>query len=49
MGAAFGPVTILALYWRRFNFWDALAAITAGTATVIVWQFNSGGLGTCST
>ena len=25
MGAAFGPVTILALYWRRFNVWGALA------------------------
>ena len=43
MGAAFGPVTILALYWRRFNFWGALAAITAGTTTVSIWQFNSGG------
>ncbi len=29
MGAAFGPVTILALYWRRFNFWGALASIVA--------------------
>ena len=24
MGAAFGPVTILALYWRRFNLWGAI-------------------------
>ena len=32
MGAAFGPVTILALYWRRFNFWGAAASIVAGTA-----------------
>ena len=43
MGAAFGPATILALYWRRFNLWGALAAIVAGTVTVSVWQFNSGG------
>ena len=43
MGAAFGPVTILALYWRRFNFWGALAAIGAGTVTVSIWQFSSGG------
>ena len=43
MGAAFGPVTILALYWRRFNFWGALAAIAAGTVTVSIWQFSSGG------
>ncbi len=43
MGAAFGPVTILALYWRRFNFWGALTAIAAGTVTVSIWQFSSGG------
>ena len=43
MGAAFGPVTILALYWRRFNFQGALASIVAGAATVSVWQVSSGG------
>ena len=26
MGAAFGPITILALYWRRFNYWGAIAS-----------------------
>ncbi len=36
MGAAFGPVTILALYWRRFNFWGAMASIVAGAATVTI-------------
>ena len=43
MGAAFGPVTILALYWRRFNFWGALASIIVGAAAVSVWQFSSEG------
>ena len=43
MGASFGPVTILALYWRRFNFQGALASILAGAATVSVFQFTSGG------
>ena len=43
MGAAFGPTIILALYWRRFNFWGAVASTLAGAATVSVWQFNSGG------
>ena len=43
MGAAFGPATILALYWSRFNFWGALASILAGAATVTLWQFMSGG------
>ena len=36
MGAAFGPVTILALYWRRFNFWGAMASIIVGAATVTI-------------
>ena len=43
MGAAFGPALVLALYWRRFNFWGALASIIAGAATVSTWQFSSGG------
>ena len=43
MGAAFGLVTVLALYWRRFNFQGAVASIVAGTVTVSIWQFNSGG------
>ncbi len=45
MGAAFGPVTILALYWRRFNFWGALASVISGTATATVWGYFSGGPG----
>ena len=45
MGAAFGPVTILALYWRRFNFWGALASIIVGAVTVSVWQLSSDGPG----
>ena len=43
MGAAFGPALVLALYWRRFNFWGALASIIAGAAIVSIWQFSSGG------
>ena len=43
MGAAFGPVTILALFWRRFNFWGAAASILAGTAVASVWGFLDGG------
>ena len=37
MGAAFGPVTVLALYWRRFNLAGAYAGIIAGTAASTVW------------
>lgn len=43
MGAAFGPATILALYWRRFNFWGALASIVVGTAVSSLWIPLSGG------
>ncbi|MCE2457263.1 MAG: hypothetical protein J4G14_05550, partial [Dehalococcoidia bacterium] len=32
MGATFGPVVILALYWRRFNVWGALTAVAAGAS-----------------
>ena len=45
MGAAFGPVTILALYWRRFNFWGALASISTGTVVSTIWGYYSGGPG----
>ncbi|MBQ4627906.1 MAG: sodium:proline symporter, partial [Clostridia bacterium] len=36
-GAAFGPVLILALFWRRLNFQGALAGIIAGAAVDILW------------
>ncbi len=39
MGAAFGPATLLALYWRRFNFWGALTSITVGTAVATLWWY----------
>ncbi|MDE2842705.1 MAG: sodium/proline symporter [Chloroflexota bacterium] len=37
MGAAFGPALILALYWRRFNRWGALAAVATGTIVSTWW------------
>ena len=43
MGAAFGPVTILALFWRRFNFQGALASILVGTVVASIWAFSDGG------
>ncbi|MGP7817427.1 sodium/proline symporter PutP [Niallia sp. 01092] len=36
-GAAFGPVILLSLYWRRMNQWGALAGIIGGAVTVIIW------------
>ena len=43
MGAAFGPVTILALYWRRFKVWGALASIVSGTVIASIWGILTGG------
>ena len=36
-GAAFGPVIMLSLFWRRFNFAGAVAGIVAGAAVDILW------------
>ncbi|MDD3214132.1 MAG: sodium/proline symporter, partial [Eubacteriales bacterium] len=38
-GAAFGPVVLLALFWRRSNQWGALSGMLGGTAMVFVWKF----------
>lgn len=37
-GAAFGPVVLLSLYWKRMTKWSALAGMLAGTLTVILWE-----------
>jgi sodium/proline symporter len=37
LGAALGPTSILALYWRRTTRAGVLAGILTGTATTIVW------------
>lgn len=36
-GAAFGPVIILSLFWKRFTYKGAIAGIIGGGSTVIVW------------
>lgn len=38
-GAAFGPLIILSLYWKRMNVAGALAGIVVGAATVLVWIY----------
>jgi sodium/proline symporter len=43
-GAAFGPVLVLSLYWRRMNWAGALAGVIVGGVTVVVWKQLSGGL-----
>ncbi len=36
-GAAFGPVVILSLFWKRFNYPGAVAGIVVGAVVDIVW------------
>ncbi|NPC94566.1 sodium/proline symporter PutP [Bacillus sp. WMMC1349] len=37
-GAAFGPVVLLSLYWKRMTKWGALAGMLSGALTVIAWE-----------
>lgn len=36
-GAAFGPVIILSLFWRRFTYKGAVAGVLGGALTDVVW------------
>ena len=36
-GAAFGPVILLSLFWKRFNFTGAIVGIVIGAAVDILW------------
>ncbi len=38
-GAAFGPLVILSLYWKRTNLPGAVAGIVSGALTVLVWDY----------
>lgn len=38
-GASFGPLVLLALFWKRSNKWGAMAGAVAGGATVFIWKF----------
>ena len=38
-GAAFGPIVLFALFWRRTTKWGAFAGIIAGGAMVFIWKF----------
>ena len=43
-GAAFGPVIILSLFWKRMTRNGALAGIIVGALTVIIWSNLTGDL-----
>ncbi len=38
-GAAFGPMIVLSLYWKRMTFAGALSGIISGAATVLFWIY----------
>lgn len=43
-GAAFGPVVVFSLYWKRMNGWGALAGMLAGALTVLLWKSTGSAL-----
>ena len=43
-GAAFGPVVLLSLFWKRSNKYGAIAGVFAGGAMVFLWKFVIAGL-----
>ena len=43
-GASFGPVVLLALYWRLLTRWGALAGMATGAIVAAVWANLSGGI-----
>lgn len=44
-GAAFGPVVLLALFWKRSNRQGALAGMIAGGIMVFLWKYGIAALG----
>ncbi len=44
-GAAFGPVILLSLFWKRLNFAGALSGIIAGAVADILWLVFLAGTG----
>lgn len=43
-GAAFGPVILLSLFWKRSNKYGAIAGMLAGGIMVFVWKYVIAGL-----
>ncbi len=43
-GAAFGPLILLALFWKRANLVGAVSGMVVGAATCFVWKFYLSGM-----
>jgi SSS family solute:Na+ symporter/sodium/proline symporter len=39
-GAAFGPLVLFSLYWKRMNFQGALSGMLVGAFTVLIWIYG---------
>ena len=39
LGSAFGPIVVMSLFWRRTNFYGAVAGIVSGGAAVLIWDY----------
>ena len=39
LGAAFGPLVLMSLFWKRTNLPGAIAGLVSGAATVIIWDY----------
>ncbi len=44
-GAAFGPVVLLSLFWKRSNLYGAISGMIAGGAFVFIWKYGIAKLG----
>lgn len=43
-GAAFGPVIVFSLFWRRMTALSAIVGMILGAATVVIWSNLTGGV-----
>ena len=39
LGAAFGPLVVMSLFWKRTNLPGAIAGLLSGALTVIIWDY----------
>ena len=39
LGAAFGPLVLTSIFWKRTNLPGAIAGLVTGAATVIIWDY----------
>lgn len=44
-GAAFGPVVLFALFWKRSNKWGTLSGMIVGGAMVFIWKYQIAPMG----